>query len=347
VNLNTLFNTDNFWFVAGSLLITALLFGLYLTLATMSRQRLQANAPDPAQSAILSKAWSGNSTPDLLLGDMTEAMAVQVPSQDDAKSELQKELLRGGFYRKTALLEYRALRTLLMFTPLGIALLLSLFVAREQMATYFVLGIVGAALGFSLPRLYVVTLGRQRAQAIERSLPMAVDMLTLCLSAGQNLPQALKRVVGEIRSANTVLAEELSLVHQQAELRNVQFALQHFADRSQVPDVQNLSMILSQAEKLGTDLVTALLEFSSSVRTNMRQRAEALANRTSFWMLFPTIFCLFVPAAIVLIGPAYMELSQIGNRGLQRNFRELKQQIEKATPEPTPDVSPNEEALNP
>ena len=42
----------------------------------------------------------------------------------------------------------------------------------------------------------------------------------------------------------------------------------------------------------------------------MRQRAEAQANRLGFLMLFPTIFCLLVAAAIILIGPAYFEFWQ-------------------------------------
>src|SRR5207253_797205 len=107
--------------------------------------------------------------------------------------------------------------------------------------------------------------------------------------------------------SNKVLAEELGIVRQQAELRTLQSALQQFAERVQVPEVRNLTMILIQSERLGTDAGTTLLEYANNLRTNARQRADAKANKTMFWMLFPTLLCLWIPAGIVLIGPAVLE----------------------------------------
>ena len=68
--------------------------------------------------------------------------------------------------------------------------------------------------------------------------------------------------------------------------------------------MSTVAYTLTQAEELGTNTSSALLELSGSIRTTLRQDAEAQANRTSFWMLFPTTVCLYVAAAIMLMGPA-------------------------------------------
>ena len=55
-------------------------------------------------------------------------------------------------------------------------------------------GVIVAVLGYSLPRIYVFYRGRERMAQIERGLPTAIDMLTLCLSAGLNVLNSLDRV---------------------------------------------------------------------------------------------------------------------------------------------------------
>src|SRR5262249_57782644 len=134
-------------------------------------------------------------------------------------------------------------------------------------------------LAYSVPRVYLGMLGRQRSRDFERGLPMAVDLLNLCLSVGQNVHAAFHRVGYELRSVHPVLASEMAITYQQAELSSLELALTQMAARVQVPEVRNLALILAQSERLGTDAVTTLEEFATSFRTTLRQRAEAHANR--------------------------------------------------------------------
>src|SRR5262249_31701050 len=127
------------------------------------------------------------------------------------------------------------------------------------------------------------------------------------LSAGQNILTSFQRVSRELRHSYPVLSQELEIVSQQADLRSLPHALQQLADRVNVPEVKTLALILVQSEYLGTDINSTLLEFSTTFRTTMRQRADAQANRASFWMIFPTIFCMWIPAAVLLVGPVYYE----------------------------------------
>ncbi len=164
-----------------------------------------------------------------------------------------------------------------------------------------------AGLGYSVPRAYVALRARKRARQIELGLPFAIDLLTLALSAGQTILAALQQVAGELRHSHPALAEELEIVRQQSAISSLEHTLAQLAERVAVPEVRNLALLLIQSERLGADASTALLEFSNNQRVNLRQSAEATANRASFWMLFPSVLCLWVAAAIVLIGPIYFE----------------------------------------
>lgn len=244
--------------------------------------------------------------PTMVLGGLTPALG-ETPMSQSRQDALRKELREAGYYRPTALLEYRALRTVFIILPIFAALVACIFIDNARVGPVLGIGALAAILGFSLPRLYVNYVARQRSREIERGLPVAVDLLTLGLSGGANIYASLGRVSKEMSKTYPVLSQELQIVQKQTEMGNLDLALQHFADRTSVQEVRNLALVLSQSERLGTDISTALLEFSNNFRINMRQRAESQANKASFWMLFPTILCLWIPAAIILLGPVYYE----------------------------------------
>lgn len=273
------------------------------------------------------------SSGELTLGPVAEALARGLPTPEATRSELQRDLWAAGYYQAHALTHYLALRTALTLLPIIGALVLALMVPQQFIAQVLAAGVLLAALGFSLPRAYVVLRGRMRARAIERGLPHAVDMLTLCLSAGMNVPQALYRVSQELRHPYPVLADEFLLAAQQAELRNLAFAMQQFAERTQVAEVQNLAVVLAQAERLGTDIAGGLLEYAASMRTALRQQADGVANRASFWMLFPSVLCLFIPAVIILVGPAVLELREFRAFSVREDLRRLHETFQQANPQ--------------
>jgi len=226
---------------------------------------------------------------------------------DRDRSQIEPELRRAGYYRPTALAEYKSVRALLIIMPLVGAAALALVIDRSRVPTVFLGGLLLSALGFSVPRIYVNSVARYRKREIERGLPIAVDMLVLGLLAGQNVMNSFARVSREIRRAYPVLAEEMAIAYRQAELNTLGHALRVWAARCGVNEVHNLAVILTQSERQGADVSNSLLEFSGNFRIDLRQRAESQANKTSFWMLFPTIFCMWIPAAVILVAPIYMD----------------------------------------
>ena len=275
---------------------------------------------------------------------MTPALAAQIPISDENRSALQRELRAAGYYRPTALLEYAALRTLLTVPPVVAAGVLALLVETGQQATYcWVGGIVAALLGFSLPRIFLYYRARSRAFKIERGLPAAIDMLILCLGAGLNVFSSLERVVKELYFAYPLLAFELDIVRRQAELRTLDFAVLQFAERTGMPNVRNLAVILSQSESLGTDALSTLREYGDSLRINMRQRAEEMANRAPFKLLFPA-YLMALGAAVLIISPTVLEFNAFRrNNVIRKTNKESSDALStpnRAVPRETPAPEP-------
>ncbi len=292
------------------LLISGLVYGGILLVARHRRrmqQRLRSSAPsDPSMG----------STPELVLGELTPAFAGQVPVGEQKRTELQKELRAAGYYKPTAVMEYAAVRAVLIILPLVIGALASLFAESLTQVIYTWAGaLVAAALGFSIPRIVVYYQGRSRAHAIEMGLPTAIDMLTLCLSAGLNVHSSLRRVSEELEYAYPTLAFELGIMRQQAELRSLEFALGQFAERVGLPQVRNLSVILTQSESLGADAVNVLREYADNMRVNHRHHAEELANKAPFKMLIPAYLMAFGAAAL-LICPVFLEMNEFRKENL-------------------------------
>src|SRR5262249_19694684 len=114
------------------------------------------------------------------------------------------------------------------------------------------------------------------------------------------------------------------------EIGNLDLAMMQFANRTNIPEVRTLALVLSQSERLGSDISTTLLEFSSNFRNTMRQRAESQANRANFWMLFPTVICLWIPSLVILFFPIYHEFHKHST-----DIREMKEMSTKGVNEMT------------
>ncbi len=308
------------------LLCTGLMLMGYFALAK-KRQRVEARlVPGPSSDP------SVGSTPELVLGELTPALSGQIPMSEETKTELQRDLMSAGMYRPTALMEYTAVRALLTIVPLIIAGVVALVWTETtaEALRVWIAGLVVAGLGFSVPRLFLLLRGVARKRAIEQGLPTAIDMITLCLSAGLNVLNSIERVADELSIAYPELGFELQLVRRQADLRSLEFALVQFAERVDLPQLRNVSVILSQSEKLGTDGVTVLREYSDNMRIYMKQHAEAVANRAPLKFLIPG-YMMTLGFFILLLTPPAMEVASFRRDNVVGNLKnESRQAIDEA-----------------
>jgi tight adherence protein C len=190
------------------------------------------------------------------------------------------------------------------------------------MLAFLVSGLVLGILGYALPRLFLTSVANRRTEAIRRGLPMLMDTLGLTLSTGSSLSAGLLRSGEAIRRGNPELAHEVRVVIAQGEMRSLSYALDHWKDRQPIPELGSFVYLLSQSDRFGVDITRGLWELSASLQVNARQRAEAAANRANFYMIFPTVMCLMLAAALLLVGPGIVRLYDTD--------REVKQHIQKA-----------------
>ena len=277
----------------------------------------------------------------LIFGGLTHALAGLLPMSETTRGRLAKFVRQAGHYHPQALVEFLALRNaLLLGTLLLVATAIVVFTRPGEAAMFEWLGggTILLILVFALPRLVLEVRASNRVRRIEGALPDALDMITMCTSAGLPLQNAISRVSHEMTTTHPDLAQELKLVERQAGAGSLNTAMQQFARRIDIPELHSVSTMMWQAENQGASVSTAFHAFADQVRVNRRQRAEQAGNRAAFQMLFPLVLCLAPAVYIILIGPAIMDLRDFFRRETQAGglLRSSQQNINAAaTPIPS------------
>jgi tight adherence protein C len=65
-----------------------------------------------------------------------------------------------------------------------------------------------------------------------------------------------------------------------------------------------------QSERFGTSMGDALRIHSDNLRLRRRMAAEEMAAKISLKLMFPLIFCIFPTLLIVLLGPAFLQITR-------------------------------------
>lgn len=159
---------------------------------------------------------------------------------------------------------------------------------------------LGAA-GFFVPDLLVYNTGVKRQDQLRRGLADALDMLTVCVEAGQSFDGALQQVS---RSVTGPVAGEFTRVLQEIQIgRPRGEAFGSMAARTSVPEVKTFVTALVQADRLGLPIGAVLREQAKQMRLVRKQRAEEQAQKVTVKILFPLMLCILPALFIVIIGP--------------------------------------------
>jgi len=261
-----------------------------------------------AKSVDRDSAGGSKSRP--VVGSFTTALAGVVPQGADEVKKIERDLKRAGYYRSTALVEYMATRNgLIVAIVITAGVLAVLADPNSTMPEMFVIGgLLTAAMGYSLPRMLLHSQANGRVDRIQKGLPDALDIIRMCLTGGLPLREALERVSHEIEFHHPDIAVEFAIIHRHADAASMTKALRQFANRVDAPDISAMAAIVTQTERLGTHVATAVADYADSVRRAFRQLAEERASKTSIRMLFPVVLCLAPPIYILLCGPPVLKL---------------------------------------
>lgn len=174
-------------------------------------------------------------------------------------------------------------------------------------------GILGAAL-FHLPDVLIYNTGLRRQEQIMRGLAEALDMLTICVEAGQGFDGALLEVA---RNASGPIAGELARMTAEVQIGTSRSdAFRALGERVSDPDVKNFVTAIAQADQLGIPIAAVLREQTTAMRLARRQKAEAQAQKVTVKILFPLMVCIFPALMVVILGPAVIRMMQTFSHGI-------------------------------
>ncbi|MBB3712852.1 tight adherence protein C [Limimaricola variabilis] len=169
--------------------------------------------------------------------------------------------------------------------------------------------LIPAAIGYLLPRYWVTRRREARRQQITDGFPDSLDMMLVCVEAGQSLDQSIIRVSHELRAGYPDLAWEYGQVaHEMKAGKEKTQVLRDLSERCGVTDISSFVTVLVQSQQFGTSIADALRVFSAEMRDKRVMRAEEKANTLPTKMTLATMMLTVPPLLIILIGPSLLDI---------------------------------------
>jgi tight adherence protein C len=169
---------------------------------------------------------------------------------------------------------------------------------------------VGFMIGFYAPNLYISNLATKRRSSIVAVFPDALDLLLICVESGMSIESALQKVSQEVGASSVELAEELSLlVAELSYLPERRLAYDGLAKRVNYPGIKSVCTAMTQAERYGTPLGSALRVMSKENRELRMSAAEKKAAALPAKLTVPMIVFFLPVLFVVILGPAVIRVT--------------------------------------
>jgi tight adherence protein C len=193
----------------------------------------------------------------------------------------------------------------ILFLILGFWMAFMLF-RRGFNSINFLSGISALVVTYLIPILWLRDRVSKRQDRIRKGLPDALDMLTVCASAGLGFDQSMQRVA---EHWETPIGIEFGRVISEMEMGlSRRDALRNMADRLEVSELSSFVSFLLQSDQLGMSISDTLHAQADQMRVERRFRAQEQAQRIPTRMLFPMVFLIFPALLAIVLGPALPRL---------------------------------------
>jgi len=218
------------------------------------------------------------------------------------------KLLRAGLNRKVSPTSYLASKAILGFLGfVGGQVFASL--AGVLASKALLLGVVFAFVGFMLPDVVLTLKTRTRKEILRAELPDALDLLAVSVEAGLGFDGAISKLTEHMDGP---LADEFALALGEMRIGESRLnALTKMMKRVDTPELSAFVRAIIQADQLGISLGRILKVQAADTRNRRQLAAEERAMKAPIKMLFPTVIFIFPAMFIVILGPAFMNLSEL------------------------------------
>jgi tight adherence protein C len=140
-------------------------------------------------------------------------------------------------------------------------------------------------------------------------LPETIDLLNMTVSAGLGFQAGLDRIS---RNGNNPLSTEFRRVLAEVRLgdsRSHAFTL--MAQRINRPEIWKFTNAITQVEKLGIPITSALKDQATTIRAERREKAREQAQKLPVKILAPIMVFLLPAVLTIVLAPAILSMLRI------------------------------------
>jgi tight adherence protein C len=182
---------------------------------------------------------------------------------------------------------------------------------RSGFTAYLTGIVVGAAIGYFYPDLWLSERRKKRERQVVKDLPTFLDFIVMTVEAGMNITGAIEQATqkgpqGPLSQEFTRLLRDLRSGLPRSE------ALRRMADRMDMTQISSFTGTLIQADRVGASLGVTLRAQAAQRREERFLRAEKLALEAPVKMMAPLIMFFFPLVFIVLGFFIYLRVKQEG-----------------------------------
>jgi tight adherence protein C len=162
--------------------------------------------------------------------------------------------------------------------------------------------------GYVIPNILLYNAGTKRETLMQKSLPDALDLLTISVEAGLGFDAAVMKVA---KNTEGPLAQEFSRLLQEMQIGVGRTeAMRAMAERTTMKDLKSFCLAMVQADSLGVPIGRVLRIQSSEMRVKRRQRAEEKAQQVPVKIMVPLVLFILPCLFIVVGGPAVLRVME-------------------------------------
>ena len=157
------------------------------------------------------------------------------------------------------------------------------------------------ALFAAVPQIWLVIRTQENLKRLRKTMPIAVELMTICMESGNGLEQTFEKVGKELMGTNPQVATRLLDVRSGMIAYDRKWALERLERESFFEEEKELARSLLESLRYGTPLVAALRALAQRMREENMNRLEEKAGNASTKMTIPMIVFLMIPVVVIMM----------------------------------------------
>lgn len=170
---------------------------------------------------------------------------------------------------------------------------------------------LGFLVGYSLPGVIVESRAQRYVEQIAKGLPDALDLMLVCVEAGQSIDMSLVRVARSLHRLHPELSERFAATAEALRAGDDRAsAFERLAYDTNSAELKSFGRAILQASSMGTPVAETFRVFSNDQRQRRIKKVEEYANILPTKLTLGTMFFTVPPFLLLLLAPALYSISK-------------------------------------